>query len=618
MKTSLTSYVDPFIGVDNPGFCLCGPYLPFSIVRLGPDTLAPQFSNGYSSHHPIIRFSHTHVSGTGGGGRYGNIGVTPFIGYPRFAFDGYEREREQAEPGYYSVMLNPVGIKAELTTTSRVGMHQYTFPSGSSANIMIDVGAVIQVAGDSPGEDTGCSTGGYAEFISDTELVGRGDFRGGWGHQFPYSVYFYAKFDKPALERIVKNNHGIFPKLSIDGPNCMAVAGFGLQSEVGLEVGISYVSVANARDSVKRETNGRSFESVRSEAAAIWTEALECIEVEGGTEGQRTLFYTLFSRLLCMPSDLGIDDENPFWKSGVRHFTDLYALWDSVRNANSLIALFNPALHIDLLNCLLDIADHIGWIPDAWIMGHSAMIQGGSSADILLCEAALKGFKGIDYEKAMLQMRKNNEVESPDPWLYGRHLKDYRDLGYLSTNVKKNCVSRHMEYAYQDWCIGTLADKLGQSDVAESYWESSQKIWNLWRDDISFFAPKQPDGQWVQPFDPAKCLPDCWNDPYFYEGNSWQWSFNVQHDFAGLIARHGGQTAFISHLDHFFDDGHFYPKETMLHVPYLYIYAGRPDKTADRLRTILEQHFHTERNGMPDNEDMGCQSTFYMCSTMGL
>lgn len=247
------------------------------------------------------------------------------------------------------------------------------------------------------------------------------------------------------------------------------------------------------------------------------------------------------TRLFCMPSDLGVDDENFAWESGVRHFTDLYALWDSVRNANSLITLLDPQLEADILNCLLDIADHTGWLPDAWIMGHSAMIQGGSSADVLFCEAALKKLEGIDYAKALKQMRKNNEVTSPDTWLYGRHLKDYHSLGYLSTDVKKNCVSRHMEYTYQDWCIGRLAEVLGQDKTAEEYYQSSEKLWNLWREDLKCFAPRLPDGEWARSFDPTSCLPDSWNDPYFYEGTSLQWSFSTHHDFHGLVERHGGE-----------------------------------------------------------------------------
>ena len=217
-----------------------------------------------------------------------------------------------------------------------------------------------------------------------------------------------------------------------------------------------------------------------------------------------------------------------------------------------------------------------------------------------------------------VQMRKNNEVESPDPWLYGRHLKDYRDLGFLSTNVRKNCVSRHMEYAYQDWCISTLAGHLGQQDVANATSTARGRYGNYGATTSAASPRASPDGSWVNPFNPDKTLPDAWNDPYFYEGTSTQWSFNVQHDFAGLIARHGGNVAFVRHLDDFFDSGRYHSKETMLHIPWLYNYAGRPDKTADRVRWAMGKFFNTSRLGLSDNEDMGCQSAFYMCSAMGL
>jgi predicted alpha-1,2-mannosidase len=287
-----------------------------------------------------------------------------------------------------------------------------------------------------------------------------------------------------------------------------------------------------------------------------------------------------------------------------------------VRNANSFLSLIDPQFEVALLNCLLDIAAHIGWLPDAWIAGHSAQIQGGSSADILFCEAALKVLPGIDYEKALDFMRKNNEVESPDPWFYGRYLKDYRDLGYVSTNVKTSCVSRHLEYSYQDWCIGRLAEFLGHHEIAQVYYANARKLWNLWREDIKYFAPRDPSGDWINPFDPI-AVEDSFG-PYFYEAASCHWSFNTHHDFAGLIERHGGAKAFIQHLDSFFYEQRYLSRELMLHVPYLYHYAARPDKSSERVRAIMEQCFHTRRDGLSDNEDMGCQSTWYMCSALGL
>src|SRR5205823_9094586 len=178
---------------------------------------------------------------------------------------------------------------------------------------------------------------------------------GGWGHRFPYSVYFYAQFSLPAAQRIVANGAGFLEGSVATTTQCQAVASFGQQQIIEVRVGISYASVAKARASVVREAQEKTFEAIHEEARAIWAHALGRILVEGGTHEQTTLFYTLFARLLCMPSDLGIDDEYPSWHSGVRQFTDIYCLWDSVRNANALLSLFDPQMEVALLNSLLDI-----------------------------------------------------------------------------------------------------------------------------------------------------------------------------------------------------------------------------------------------------------------------
>ncbi len=615
MHRELHRYVDPFIAVNGPGDCLCGPYLPHALVRLSPDCLDPHTS-GYKSTTPITHFSHTHVYGTGGGGRHGNIGVTPAVGPAFFRQYAYDRSGETAAPGYYAVTLHPGEIRVELTTTPRVGVHRYTFPADTEAQVLINSGTVLQILAAAESEMARC-IGGFVEFISETEVVGRGDLRGGWGHRFPYSVFFYARFSAPAVRRQTANATGPARAgwgedcLATDGAQSMALASFGKIRQLELRVGISLVSVAKARASVEREAAGKDFDTIRAEAVAVWERMLSRIRVTGGTEEQKRIFYTSFTRLVCMPADLGIDDENPLWISGVRQFTDFMCLWDSVRNANSLITLFDPEFEAAILNAMLDVADHIGWLPDAWISGHSARIQGGSSADILFCEAALKGLPGIDYAKALRQMRKNGEVESPDPWLYGRYLPEYRDRGFLSDNIPES-VSRQLEYAYQDWCIGRLAAHLGQADVAQRYRASAGKLWNLWCDEVKGFAPKCADGSWHRPFDRDA------HHVFFYEGSSRQWSFNTQADFPGLVAHHGGAEAFVRHLDEFFDGGFYNSKETMLHIPYLYIYAGQPARTAQRVRECMAKFFRATRDGLSDGEDMGCQSAFYMCSAMGL
>lgn len=614
----MIEYVNPFLGVDKGGNCLCGPFLPFSIARPGPDTGAPHPPSGYRTGSPIIRFSQTHVSGTGGGGRYGNIGVTPFTGAAAARPAPQAAADEQATPGYYSVTLAPAGIGVELSCTPRVALHRYRFPTGAPAHLLFDAGAVIQTNKDLT--HTGRSIGGFVESVSERALAGRADCKGGWGHDFPYSVFFYAQVDaKPTACATSQGGGALTAARRADGPDSRAVLSFTPGATVEVRIGVSYVSIDHARQSVKRETAGRSFDDLRQAAAAVWARELGCIRVEGGTTDQRTLFYTSIYRLLCMPSDLGVDDEFALWRSGVRQFTDFYCLWDSVRNANGLLALLWPERQAAQLNCLLDIAAHTGWLPDAWIAGHSAHVQGGSSADALFCEAAFKGLPGIDYAAALRQCRKNNEVESPNPYLYGRYLPDYRDRGCVPVEAALNCVSRHIEYSLQDCCIGQLAERLGDRETAAAFYRSSQKLWNLWHDGHRSFAPKRRDGAWAQPFDPFKPeVPAFWNDPYFYEGLGHEWSLCALHDIEGLIRRHGGPAAFVQHLDAFFGGIMKYWKEIILHTPFLYIHAGRPDRTADVLRDILDTRYRNARAGLPDNEDMGAHSAFIVGAAMGL
>ncbi len=615
----LTCWVDPFIGVDKGGNTLCGPYRPLGIARPGPDTWppVPTNTNGYSSTGRILRFSQNHVSGTGGASRYGNIAVTPFVGEPMPRLAACDKADESAEVGRYAVRLLPEGIGVEITATPRCGVYRFRFPRGATANVLIDAGSAVRCYVDHRRPVLPHSVGGYVEAVGECEVVGRGDVQGGWGHDFPYSVHFCARFDRPFSRVHTALGEFMLDRRFAVGPDAKAILSFDDAEEVNLVVAISYQSLANARQSLDREAAGRSFDDLHRETVDAWEDLLGKVRASGGTDDERRLFYTSLYRLFCMPSDLGIDDEFHLWTSGVRHFTDYYCLWDSARNANSLITLLDPQLEVDMLNCLLDVAAHNGWIPDAWIAGHSAHIQGGSSADALICEAALKGLSGIDYEKALLQMRKNNEVVSPDPWMYGRYLEDYRDLGYVSDRVI-NCVSKHIEYSYQDWCIGRLAEHLGQQDVAGRFYESSHKLWNLWHDGHKCLAPKTPDGAWAQPFDPHKPQrPDYWHDPHFYEGIAYEWSLCALQDIAGLIERHGGAAAFVRHLDQFFDDILYHMKEMILHTPMLYHYAGRPDRSADQARQLLGRYKAT-RDGLDGNEDMGAQSAYYICVMLGL
>ncbi len=626
-KNTCAGQINPFLGANAPGNSFSGPYLPYAVARLGADTIYPQNAGGYQRGRPVKCISHLHVGGTGGAGRYGNIGVTAYPGPATVRPPYMELTGEQAQAGYYSACTR-AGVRLELTSTQHTGVHRFSFPQGQEANVFIDAAAVIQTEGAFPGEHapgaghiavdaTGACIGGYVEQVSACEFCGRGDFIGGWGHRFPYSVCFFARFDRPARSVLLANSRGVYRSACAAGEGSCINASFGA-GELELRVGVSFVSVANARAYVDDEA-AQSFDALRQKAFDIWEQSVSRIRVTGGHGEERALFYSLFARLLAGPADLGVDQEFPLWKSGVRHFTDYYCLWDSVRNANSLLSLFDPEREAELLNCLLDVAEKTGWLPDAWIAGHSAMIQGGSSADILFCEAKEKGICGIDYEKALRYMRKNDEQPSPDTWLYGRYTEDYHTYGYLtSDHVPTSCVSRHLEYTYQDRCIGRLAQLLGKEDVAARYRKEAGKIWNLWRDDVKCFAPRKVGGGWTT-FDPeAFSHPHHSFDPYYYEATGRCWAFHAWQDFPELMRRFGGAEAFIRALDAFFDQDQYDSKEMMLHVPWLYHYAGRPDLSVRRVRECMRRYFAPGPDGLADNEDMGCQSAFYMCAAMGV
>ncbi len=632
--------IQPLTGTAGMGNCLVGPYRPMGLVRIGPDSLIPQPNGGYQPGMPLGRFSHMHVSGTGGPPRYGHVAITPFTGEPvrrrmppylrpplERRHDAYPQD-EQALVGHYAVRMMPWNVHCELTCTRHVGVHRYSFPAGKPARLLLDAAAVLNDGQVGPGtadltqawdSETG-NVGGWMQWVSDRQLIGRSDFRGGWGHEGSYSVYYYYESDEPFQELLLATEGGHMSAVTgddVSGKGIRCVLSYPEAATVEIRVGISFVSVANARDYVRQEAAGKRFEDIHAEHADEWEQLLSGYRIEGGTLEQRQMFYSMLYRLYGMPTDLGVDEENPYWKSGVRQFTDYYCLWDSIRNANSFFHLFDPGLSRDLMNALLDIADHTGWLPDAHIAHQHAYMQSACACDILFPEAALKGIAGVDYNKALRYLRKNNEQTPPNVLVKGRYIDDYNKLGYLSTNVPKGSVSRHLEYTYHDWCISRLAGLLGDGETENRYREQADRVWNLWNSDTGTFYPRHPDGSWLEGYDPWTEPPEGWNDPSCYEGSTAVWSMNVFQDFRGLMERMGGSDGFIRMLDRIFEQKLFQVKETRMHLPHLYTYAGCPDLAAEKVLESLAL-FRPIPDGLPDNEDFGCQSGYFLWHAMGI
>jgi len=388
---------------------------------------------------------------------------------------------------------------------------------------------------------------------------------------------------------------------------------------VQMKLGISFVSVDQARRNMEEELPGWSFEQARSAAQEKWAQALAKIEVEGGTDQQRRIFYSALYRAELMPHD--VTGENVWWRSNEPHYEDFYTLWDTFRTQNPLLTLIEPQRERDIIRSLLDTNVHDGWLPDARIAGATGPSQGGSNGDVVVADAIVKGLGGFHEKLAMDALLKDGDIQSDDPLNHGRELKDYLSLGYMSLSQNRS-ASRTLEYAYDDYAIASAAAKLGRAEIAQRFAKRSLNWANLWDSKLGCIHPRYADGRWLENFDCAREYPDAtseWWDAPFYEGSSNQYSTFVPQDVAGLIRRLGGKEAFVGWLDHLFDTRQYnHGNEPDILAPFLYIHAGRPDRTDERVRAIVAKEYRQARVGLPGNDDAGTLSAWYVWAAIGL
>ncbi len=636
----LTSYCDPFIGADGGGNTVPGAAVPFGFANPSPDTLRHDTS-GYDSRQPIIGFSQTHVSGTGGASKYGNFRITPKVGEINIQDLASAKKDEIAAPGYYAVTLTSLdsranaradalaGVRVELTATRLVAVHRYTFPKTTESHLLLDVSSLVISGGDQRQHVVDCT----ARILGPNHLEGSGTFKGGW-NPASYTLHFYAEFSRPFAAYGAWNGAApqVDAKVAYGGERTGVYLTFETTREATIEVklGLSFISTEQARANVEREVGKKSFAEVRRTAEALWEEALSRTLVEGGTDEQRRIFYTALYRSQYMPHDL--TGENVWWKSDEPHYEDYYCLWDTFRTLHPLLTLIQPDRQRGMVRSLVDTYRHTGWIPDARVAGANGLTQGGSNGDVLVADALVKGLGGIDYETAYAALRKNAEEDSPRPVFEGREVSEYKRLGYLSLQ-KERSASRTLEYAYDDFCIAEVARHLGKATDAEKYLQRSANWTNLWDPKTRTIRPREANGQWMQPYDPLKIYSldsarfSWWGAPY-YEGSGYQYSTYVPHDVQGLITRLGGDAPFVAWLDAFFDnitgsgkdnDGLYtQDNEPDLLAPFLYIHAGRADRTQETVRRILAREYHLGRAGLPGNDDAGTMSSWYVWNAVGL
>jgi predicted alpha-1,2-mannosidase len=640
-------FVDPLIGSEGPGNVFIGPSCPYGMIKPGPDN-ALNANSGYSPDldKAIYGFSQVHVSGTGGGPKYGNVSVMPFSDDFESIKQESLRENEEVKLGYYSVLLNKWHIQTEITTSDRAAFYRFQFDSNNKNAIKIDLGRYLGESIVPDGREAQQFVGSQVEVISDTEVRGYTKIRGGWNNGSAYTVYFSAIFDQPFTSFSTWKDQKFYPnqKAQVDnGKKTGAMMFFeGLKDQkVAMKIGISFISSLKAKQNIDLEIPHWEFEKELAETQQKWDRTLQRVEVDiDAPVENKIMFYTGLYHTMLMPVDR--TGENPLWENNTPYYDDFYAIWDTYRSSSPLITLLEPSREVDIVNAMLEIYKRDGYLPDARSGNCNGRTQGGSNAEVVIADAFVKGLKGIDYGLGLKAMLKdamfppggNEEKE-------GRGgLTDYNRLGYVSTDYVRS-GNRTLEYAYDDYCLATVAKGLTREGEYRRFIKQSDNWQNLWRDiedngSRGFIMPKDAAGKWVDsiqcnanngkidyiPYTPlAQDWPDCvcWWCGVFYEASSWEYSLSIPHDVAMLIKKSGGKEAFLERLNTFFRK-EFYNvgNEPSFLTPNLYHWIGRPDLSNDQIHQIIDENFNSSRSGIPGNDDSGAMSSWLAFHMMGL
>ncbi|WP_316635538.1 GH92 family glycosyl hydrolase [uncultured Flavobacterium sp.] len=659
---NLIQYVDPMIGTAKMGHTYPGATVPFGSVQLSPetDTVAYSLNGKYNGDvykycagyqyedKTIVGFSHTHFSGTGHsdlgdflimpttGKLQLNPGVAskPLSGY-RSAFS---HSTEKAEPGYYSVFLEDHKIKAELTATTRVGMHQYTFPKSDEAHIILDLTSGIYNY-DKKNVWT------FVRVENDTLITGYRQTNG-WART--RTVYFAMSFSKPiksygqaAQEKSVyrgfwgrfdqtKN----FPEMA--GQNLKLFFDFDTNEgeKIKIKMALSPVSSAGALENMKKEIPDWDFERVKKQSQEIWNNELNKIQIETIQKEDLVNFYTAMYHAFLGPTEyMDLDgnykglDMNVHKADNFKNYTS-YSLWDTYRALHPLFNLVQPTRNSDMISSMLAHSDQsVHKMLPIWShYANENWCMIGYHSVSVIADAIVKGNGNFDKEKALLACVNTAKV----PYYDG--LEYYMKMGYVPEDKNSSSVSKTLEYAYDDWAIAQAAKKLGKTAIYNEFIERSKNYKNVYDEKTGFMRPKLNDGTFKKEFDQLDT-----HGQGFIEGNSWNYSLYVPQDPAEMIKMMGGNDQFNVRLDSLFSmhlpdkyfentedisrDGiignYVHGNEPSHHVVYLYDWTNSPWKAQDKIRMILKKMYRNGADGLGGNDDFGQMSAWYIFSSLG-
>ena len=629
------TYVNPFIGTGAVANSLSGnnypgATMPFGMVQLSPDTRrAPDWdcAAGYDYNDTIIYgFSHTRLSGTGASD-FIDILLLP-IKDAGTNCSHFSHTNESASPGYYQVFLEDDSINVELTATRRTGIHRYTYGSGNAA-LLLDL-------------DHSADKGSWNRRIINSQIrVVEPDIIEGYriitGWAKLRKIYFRIEFSEPSYDWTIENDGVKYDNLVVaNGTNLKAVFNFGNKNEVECRVGISAVSIENARLNMQEETSGKDFDTLRAEARKAWNDELGKIEISA-TEHEKEIFYTALYHAMIQPnlfSDvngeyMAADYTTQQLNEGEENYST-FSLWDTYRAAHPLYTIIEQRFTAQFVGSMLRHYSTYGYLPVWELWGQDNYCMIGNHAVPVIADAVLKEIPGIDKDwayKAVVGSLTTSHLNSP--------FEVWDKYGYMPEDLQSQSVSISLEFSFDDWCAAQLIKYLdweGDKEPDYNYFMArSQYYRNLFDPATGFFRSRDSKGNWIEPFDPYKYGA---NGGYpFTEGNAWQYYWYVPHDVDGLITLTGGEKAFCDKLDEFFTSTHTsgekndnasgfvglyaHGNEPSHHVAYLYALAGQPEKTQQLVDHIKRTLYNTSSSGYAGNDDCGEMSAWYIFSALG-
>ncbi len=663
-KFNPADYVNTFIGastnIDDAGAyhglgkTFPGATVPFGMVQVSPNTITGgDNSPGYSYEHETIEgFALTQMSGVGWFGEMGNFLVMPTTGEFKPVAgkeDGrisgyrsaYDKKSEKSRAGYYRVNLSDYDVDVETSATRHCGVMRFTFPESECSRVQVDLARRVG----------GTSTKQYFKVLNDSTFEGWMyccPDGGGWGDgegNVEYTLYFYGTLSRP-MEKYAfwsadipegmsrhKNDVDSLPYLeniarssiisdvdSLEGKHIGFFTEFPTTKgeQVEMKVGVSYVDADGARNNYMAEIDGKQFDTVAAEAYDKWNEALGCVKVEGGTDDEKTVFYTslyhtMIDPRVCSDADgrYVAGDKSIKNSDGRYNRRTVFSGWDVYRSQFPLQVIINPSLVSDQINSLIELADETGReYFERWelLNAYSGCMIGNPALPVI-ADAYAKGITTFDAPKALK---------------YALNTSDKFGTTELGYSPEPLSVSNTLEYAYADWCAGRLAAMLGDEEAAAEFAKRGQAYRNVFNSDVEWFCPRFADGKWAE-WDSETSLTEEWFG--CIESNLYQQGWFVPHDVEGMTELMGGREKVIASLDSMFantpDDMMWnayynHANEPVHFVPYLYNRLGTPWLTQEHTRDICSKAYANKVEGLVGNEDVGQMSAWYVLTAAGI